>query len=340
MKIVQAELVAFEPEFSDGKAYVQSIAVQTKLYHSLLQVTTEDGLTGVGEVVRFSDAREDEADRADAATVQELIGATLSDIPPMLTDWNGRDVSFRSISFALDCAWHDLISQKTGVPVSALLGGPVTGDVPEILSLSAGPAAEATASIRANGGQAPVIQIKLGVDDLDTDMACVREVLSVLSENQLVLADFNGALPLDVALQAIPTLSHPQLIWEDPCKPYEDNVEVSRALPSPMMIDSSLWGLDMISRAIADRVQMVCIKPVKFGGLGAARTARDMCVAAGMKIRIDGPWAGQHYAHAALALAVGAPADQMIGSIDLTEPLDTEHKMIARPAPGRVGPAC
>ncbi len=106
-----------------------------------------------------------------------------------------------------------------------------------------------------------------------------------------------------------------------------------------MMIDSSLWGLDMISRAIADGVQVVCIKPVKFGSLGAARAARDMCVAAGMRIRIDGPWSGQHYAHAALSLAIGAPADQMIGSIDLAEPLDTGREMIAGSTPGRVGPA-
>ncbi len=339
MKITSAELVPFEPSFANGKAYVQSIAVQTKLYHSLLHITIEDGLTGTGEVVRFSDIREEEADRKDALTIKELIGAELSDVPRILVDWNGRDISFRSIAFALDCAWHDILSKQTGVPVSALLGGPVAGDVPEILSLSAGPVEETVASIIANGGQAPVVQIKLGVDDLETDMACVRDVLNVLNEDQLVLADFNGALPLDVALDAIPTLSDSKLIWEDPCTAYDDNVKVSRTLSSPMMIDSSLWGLGMISRAIADGIQVVCIKPVKYGGLAAARAARDMCVAAGMRIRIDGPWSGQHYAHAALALAVGAPVDQMIGSIDLTEPMDTDHEMIARPAPGRVGPA-
>ncbi|MBX2883877.1 MAG: mandelate racemase/muconate lactonizing enzyme family protein [Granulosicoccus sp.] len=339
MKITHAELVRFEPRFAGGKAYVQSIAVQTKLYHSLLLITTEDGLTGTGEVVRFSDVREEEADRMDVVTVKELIGIELSDIPRLLADWNGRDRRYRSISFALDCAWYDLLSQKSGLPVSTLLGGPAVGDVPEIFSLSAASVEETVASIFANDGQAPVIQIKLGVDDLNTDMTCVREVLTVLRPNQLVLADFNGALNLDTALKTIPTLSNPQLIWEDPCKAYEDNVKVAQALPSPMMIDSSLWGLDMISRAIADGVQVVCIKPVKFGGLGVARAARDMCLAAGMRIRIDGPWAGQHYAHAALALAIGAPADQMIGSIDLTEPLETDHEMIARPAPGRVGPA-
>ena len=68
------------------------------------------------------------------------------------------------------------------MPVSALLGGPVAGDVPEILSLSAGPVEEIVASIIANGGQAPVVQIKLGVDDLETDMACVSSI-SIDSDN-------------------------------------------------------------------------------------------------------------------------------------------------------------
>ncbi|MEM7206353.1 MAG: mandelate racemase/muconate lactonizing enzyme family protein [Pseudomonadota bacterium] len=340
MNIKHAELIPFEPRFSGGKAYVQSISVQTELSNCLLRITTDDGLMGTGEVVRFPHASIKEANNRDKVVVKKLAGVNFSAIPSVLRDWNSKGKAYKSLSYALDCAWHDLLSQRTELPLSALLGGALTNAVPEILSLSAGTAEETVTRIRANAGATPVVQIKLGVDDLDTDLATVSAVLAALHDHQRVLADFNGALALDVALDSIVTFAHPQLMWEDPCSTYEENVSVSRKMNAPMLIDSSLWGLEMISRAVADDVKAVCIKPAKFGGLGAARAARDICVAAGMNIRIDGPWAGQHYTYSALALAVGVPAPQLIGCIDLTEPLETEHDTIARPAPGRIGPAC
>lgn len=340
MKIAHAELSPFEPRFSDGKTYVMSTLEQSVIHHSLLTITTDSGVTARGEVARFSSVGRDDYERAEMRALAELEGVCLSDIPGLLNLWRQRGLPTRGISFALDSAWHDLLSQQTGLPLASLLGGPASGDVPEILSLSAGSVEDTVASIRADGGVSPVIQIKLGVDAIDVDVACVREVLSALESHQLVLADFNGALSVDTALSVLPGIADSRLMWEDPCLSYEDNLAVAPSLSSPMMLDMCLADLSIFARAIRDGLDVVCIKPAKLGGVSAARVARDMCVSAGLKVRIDGPWSGQLCAHAALALAIGIPHEQCIGSIDLTEPIDTERDMIAHPAPGRVGPAC
>ena len=339
MKIARAELVPFEPRFADGKTYVMSSAEHSVLHNGLLRITADSGLIGTGEVARFPATGSREYEQEEAKALAELGTLGLSDVPALLEDWRRRPMSMRGISFALDCAWHDLVSQQTGLPLASLLGGPATGDVPEILSLSAGSVERTVASIRADGGISPVIQIKLGVSDLDTDVGCVREVLSVLKEHQLVLADFNGALTVDAAVSALPGITDSRLMWEDPCASYEENLTVLRSLPTPMMVDMCLADLSTFARAICDGVEVVCIKPPKLGGVSVARVARDLCVSAGLKIRIDGPWSGQLCAHASLALAIGVPAEQCIGSIDLTEPIETDREMIAHPAPGRVGPA-
>lgn len=177
---------------------------QTVLYHSLLNITTDNGLTGTGEVAPFSSIIIEEYIPTEAQAMADLDGLDLADVPALLDDWRQRALSMRGISFALECAWHDLESQITGLPIAVLLGGPPRGDVPEILSLSADSVADTPARIRADSGVSQVIQIKLGVDDLDTDISYVREVLVALGKDQLVLADFNGALSVDAAAATLP----------------------------------------------------------------------------------------------------------------------------------------
>lgn len=336
MKIENATLSPLTLRFKGGREYVSSVAAMSEIPHRLLEVTLTDGTKGIGEIARYPPFNTRQTEEIEDAALAEIQGLDVAQVPTTLLDWQSMGPAMHGIAFALDCIFFDILSQQSGLPVSALLGGPISGAVPEVLSLSAGSADQLAHQIQADAGVRKTIQIKLGVGNLTEDLECVRKLLPILRPNQLLLADFNGALPLETALEELPFLTDGQLLWEEPCRSIEENIAVSQALDGRMMMDTCLSSLENVSKAAASGVYAAAIKPSRLGGLSVARVARDICAAAGLHIRVDGPWSGQIAAHAALSLAIGVPQNQIIGSIDLTEPLDTERNMIARPAAGYV----
>ena len=303
----------------------------------MLHLVLDDGSTTQGEVARYPLYNTAETELLEDSALLELKSASFGEVPEILQKWRSRGPELRGITFALDCAWHGLISHRAGLPVSSLLGGPAYGLVPEVLSLSAGPREELIQQIRADRGLTRVIQIKLGVGVLADELDTVRHILGVLDADQLLLADFNGSLSQSTALDILPSTTDPKLLWEEPCKSLDANIAVAEALSGHMMFDTCLTDLAAYIQVISAGAKYVAIKPALIGGLAIARTARDLCVAKGLKIRIDGPWSGQMAAGAALSLAIGVPKNQMIGSIDLTQALETKNDQILKPSFGWVG---
>jgi len=337
MQIDKATLTPLTLRFKGGKEYVSSVAAMSLIPHRLLEITLSDGTRGVGEISRYPPFNTPETEALEEAALAELQGCEFAQVPTLLNNWRSRGLATYGIAFALDCAWFHVLSQKTGLPVSSLLGGPASGAVPEVLSLSAGSTDHLIAQIQADAGARQTIQIKLGLADLREDMDCVRNILPTLRPNQLLLADFNGALSLDQALTELPQLMDERLLWEEPCKSIDDNIAVSQALGGRLMLDTCLTGIEKILLAVASGTCAVAIKPTRLGGLSLAKTACDICSAAGLQVRVDGPWSSQLAAHAALSVAIAVPPRNMIGSIDLTEPLETMRDLIVRPKAGYVG---
>ena len=336
-KVIKAELTPYPLKFKNGKTYQSAVTVMTAVDHRLLHLTFDHGLTAIGEVARYPLYNTNDTEALEDAALVELQAASFDDIPAIVEAWRLRGLALRGMAFALDCVWHQLTAHHQGCSVSSLLGGPGAGEVPEVLSLSAASQQDLIHAISTDGQSRQVVQIKLGVADLDEEMKTVERLLPLMKDDQLLLADFNGALSQDTALEILPRLTDPKLLWEEPCPTLDENITVARALKGQMMIDTCLTDLNAYEKAIAAGVQAVAIKPAFMGGLAAARAARDRCVSAGLRLRVDGPWSGQIAACAALSLAIAVPSHQMIGSIDLTQALDTENDQILRPRPGWIG---
>jgi len=129
-----------------------------------------------------------------------------------------------------------------GVPLVCLLGGAVDGDVATYLSLSSKAPGEMAAIVRAKGVSFSVIQAKLGIGEVSDDLHRVRAVIDAMSPDQMLLADFNGALSVEQGLAHLGKLDDPRLIWEEPCNTYEENLELARKLSAPFMFDQSMIG--------------------------------------------------------------------------------------------------
>lgn len=338
MRIIRVDIAPCEPVFS-GDGYAMSFIRHRQLHHRLVRLTTEDGSTGIGELVRNPRFDPTMVSVLEDERLPRLVGAALADIPGMISLWRAEGKELQGLAFGVDFAMFDLIGRRLGMPVSSLLGGATVADVPEYLSLSC-EAPEAMADVvRGAGAAFSVVQAKLGVGDLDADLDRVRAVLGAMAPTQALLADFNGALAPEDAIRRLPEIDDPRLIWEEPCDRYDDGARVARAIASPVMLDQCLRDAPTYFRAIKDQAAAaLVIKADAIGGLSAGRTVRDASAAVGIGVRIDGYWAGPVASAAALHLAVGAPAATLIGSIDLTEPMETERPHKIRPRPGRIAP--
>ena len=339
MRIVNIESLPFEPRFA-GDGYAMSFVNQTTLFDQLVRITLEDGSQGVGENVRWPVVPLDVAKAAEAEMLHELKGRTLANMVGLIRDWSAQGRAWRGLCFALDTAYYHLMSQKLGMPVVSLLGGKPQAKVPEYLSLSSEAPEDMAHLVRSKGKGFGVIQAKLGIGDVPDDLDRVRAVLEVMTQDQLLLADFNGAISVDEGLTWLAKVNDPRLVWEEPCNTYDENLELARKLSAPFMFDQSMIDLATYVRAVEDRAaHSVVIKPALMGSLSDARTARDMCAAASIKMRIDGPWCGQIGAWAALSLAVGTESGRVLASIDLTEPIETPRDLIMRNRPDCIAPS-
>ncbi len=339
MRIARAQLTELTLPYTGG-GFRMSFVHLTRHEGRLLRLVTEDRRTGFGEIARPLRVDRAKADLAEDACAAALAGRAVADIPALAADWRAEGRHLYGFVTAIETAWLDLIGSAAGVPVSALLGGPARREMPEYFSLSSSTPEAMAETVCARARDFPVIQAKLGIDDLETDMRRVEAVLAAMMPDQILMGDFNEALALDYARRALPAIRDPRLVWEEPCTGYEANLEVARAIGHPVMFDQCLTGLSVFMRAIGDgAAAILAVKPAPLGGMTVARTARDLAATAGIRIRIDGPWSGQIGAAAMLHLAMGAAPDLLTATLDVTAPLETPREMIRHPAPGRVSVA-
>ncbi len=337
MKIVAVETQPCAPRFK-GHGYTMSFVVQRELGHRYVRLITDRGTSGTGEVSRSPAWPRDEQCDLEDPCLEALVGINVADVPQLLRRWR-HNKRLTGVAFGVELAMLDLIGQSVDLPVSSLLDGPTTGTAPECLSLSSECPEQMAETIRTRGRDFPVVQSKLQGLDLDEDIRRVAAALGAIGPDQLLLADFNGALTPEVAVPVLRSLNDRRLIWEEPCETYEQNVEVARAIDGPLMFDQCLSNLATFVRAIEDRAAAaVVIKSDAIGGLSVGKTIRDMCTAAGMRFRIDGWWCGPIAAAGVLHLAIGAQDDALISTMELTDPIDTIKDHFHRPVPGQIGP--
>jgi len=339
MHLTNIEVIVFEPRFL-GSGYKMSFGNQTQLFHRLIRLTADDGTRGFGEFVHPAIYDLSEVIALEDAHLPNLEGISLADLPALLKKWRGGGKLVQGMVFGIELAMFDLIGRKLGVPVSSVLGGAVVSDMPEYLSLSSETPETMAAIVHEKGGPYPFIQAKLGVGDISMDLERVHAVLAAMRPGQKLLADFNCALQPDDAIRALPEIDDTRVMWEEPCEGYEENLAVARAIKSPVMFDQCLENISTFVRAIKDgAAAALVIKPDALGGLSVGRSARDICDATGMDVRIDGWWSGQIAGVGALHLAIGAQPSTMMATIDLTDPLNTSRDLIVKPVPGRIAPA-
>ena len=222
---------------------------------------------------------------------------------------------------ALDIALWDLTAQAAGLPLYRLLGGRQVESAPVYHSITC-VAPEEMARI-AREAQAEGIrhfQAKLGADDdWRADVARLEAIRDAVGPGPLVYGDWNCGATTLTAIRVAQAVRHLDVMLEQPCASLEACAEVRRVSGLAMKLDESVHDTGSILKAHAlGCVDVATIKLSKFGGLGAGRRARDLCLDLKIMVVVEDTW-GSDIATAAVAhLAAATPGRYLMAACDLS----------------------
>lgn len=302
---------------ADGKACAEVESV-------ILRLDSDEGLTGWGEVCpipRYLPAYARGVIPAIAELAETLIGADPVGPEALMARCEAALQGHRYAKSALDIALWDLTAKAAGLPLYRLLGGRQQQSAPLYHSITCvAPARMAEIAVAAREQGIAQFQAKLGADgDWQADVARLRAVREAVGPGPLIYADWNcGASRID-AIRVARAAAETDVMLEQPCQSLEACAEVRRASGLPMKIDEAAHDTESLLKAHGlGCLDAVAVKLSKFGGLGAARRARDLCLALESAMIVEDTW-GSDIATAALAhLAVATPQRALLAACDLS----------------------
>jgi cis-L-3-hydroxyproline dehydratase len=329
MKISKITVWDHRPIFRDGP-FVMSHVSQSNIVSRLIQITSDTGDPGVGEIIFPPSVPITEAEariNAEQNYLQDLIGQDLNELEKLIDQLSEREKSWRAVAFGLDTARTDLLARQQNCSFSELLGGAKAPSALDYISISEKSKSRLQRRLSITGPDR-VIQLKIGIGSIEEDCEQLNLTLESAAKNQTILADANGGWTIERALETIVRYNDARIIWEEPCSVYEYNAIVAERSGKAVMLDQCIIEREVALRAIDEnRVHSICIKPPVLGSLEHSRNIRDLCIEKGMPMRIDGPFCSRIANAAILNLALGAPDELLISGCDLCEPLIIDNNL-------------
>ena len=270
---------------------------------NIIQVRTDDGLIGLGEMPGGTHAQ------AELRTAAErLLGMDPFHRGCLRTLFPDRP----SVQSAFEVPCLDLAGRATGRSVAELLGGAVRSRIPLSAYLffkfatppdwlttdagrptASGPlgmhawgeavltpeamVAEAEAFVRRYGFR--VLKLKGGVLAPEQEVETLRLLRARFGPAYKLRIDPNGGWPVQDALRAIPALEQIELdYYEDPVDGMDAMAEVARRTTLPLATNMCVTGFDDLPAAVARRgVRVILADHHWWGGVGALADLGRMC---------------------------------------------------------------
>ncbi len=191
---------------------------------------------------------------------------------------------------AMDMALHDLWAKKLGQPLYRLWGLNPERCATSSYTVALADDEPAYRKLLETARDFPVVKLKLGSGNMDTDLQFTRLAMTTLSTAQICV-DANGGWSVDDALNIIPRLAEMGVMFvEQPIAKtnFEGWRTLRQQLPAdmpPLIADESVQGVESIL-PLAGLVDGINIKLAKCGGLRPARQMILLARAIGMRVMI------------------------------------------------------
>jgi cis-L-3-hydroxyproline dehydratase len=239
------------------------------------------------------------------------------------------------VKSALDVACWDILGKACGQPVATLLGGRFGDDFPLYRAISQdtpGAMANMVGVYRSQGYTK--FQLKVGGLNVETDIARIIEASKRLEPGDVLIADANTGWTQHDALRVAHAVRDVDVYIEQPCRTYEECLNVRRHTNRPFILDEVIDDIGMVVRGANDQaMDVINLKISKVGGLTPARQIRDLCVSLGIALTIEDTWGGDIVTAAIAHLAHSTPPEFLFTTTDFNSYVTVS---IADGAPQRV----
>ncbi|MBK1783597.1 mandelate racemase/muconate lactonizing enzyme family protein [Prauserella cavernicola] len=278
-RIVGARLRVLRAPVGDGIAMSFSPLRDRSIV--LVEVTTDDGLTGRGEswinyppwaaherIATLRDGVFPLLLGQDATRISALHKQLCSRLDPLGRQWGAPGPIRQAISGA-DLALWDLAGQRAGTAVSALAGGRVRDRLP-VYASSLGPSDVAAKARECVADGHTAVKVKLGFGRA-ADERNLAEAREAIGEDVALYADANQAWDVAEAVAMAPLLADAGVEWiEEPLRgnPLAGLEELHRRTGLPIATGENLYGVAEF-RDFAASPAIAILQPdlAKTGGL-------------------------------------------------------------------------
>lgn len=322
MKITRIRLYKTDLPYVDGNYVWGAGNAISVAKASVVVVDTDAGLQGCGEFTpcgeNYMVAHSEGVEALARLFAPHLLGEDPRQVARIerLMDQIVQGHGYAKAPF--DAACWDLLGQATGQPVWMLMGGKLTDGAPMYRVAPQRALNETIAEMdrhRASGYRQ--FQIKVG-GDWATDIDRIRETVPLLQPGEKAMADANQGWRVDDAIRVARATADLDFILEQPCKTYEECLQVRRITTQPMKLDECVTGLPAAQRIVHDRgAEICCLKISNLGGLSKARRVRDYLIDNRIPVVAEDTWGGEITSAALAHFAASTPADYLVNSTDL-----------------------
>lgn len=335
MRITKVE--TFQVRVPTKGDYRMARGVHDGLRSLIVRLYTDSGICGAGEAHQGVAGYSSETLGTMDAVVSQVYGPLLVgrdlDSPELLaTEIAAARCGNLFARCAVETALFDALGRARGLPVVAMLGGPVRKrlalsgsigiDEPDVM-------AEKAAAMVAAGYR--TVKIKVGTPDIIRDLARVRAVRKAVGDGVAIRLDANaGFTPTDATtfIRGLADLAIEYVEQPVGAEHLDAMAKLTRLAIVPILADESVHTPEDAYRFIAaGAVDAIKIKISKVGGYIAARKIIDIAESAGIKLVIGqgicSSLEAAAEAHLACAYPHVYPVAEMVGPAKLQGDLVT-----------------
>ncbi|MBO1074538.1 mandelate racemase/muconate lactonizing enzyme family protein [Roseomonas marmotae] len=291
MPIISAELRPCTQRQADAN-WSFARATVPELRGWVLVLTDEDGVTGLGyaHAIPAITTHGAGAEAALHFLRPLLLGRDPADLAAILDLVETALAGNRSVKAAIDMALHDLLARRSGLPLSALMGGRFRDRIPQSRILPIKQPAEmaaAAAGLVAKGYR--TLKLKLS-GEAELDARRVAEVRAAAGERTTLTLDPNQSYSAKGFIAAWRQLERHDIALVEqpvPAADWAGLALVTRSLPVPIEADETVESVADALRVVEGRVaDVVNLKLTKLGGVRNFVTAARLLEAGQITARM------------------------------------------------------
>jgi len=270
-------------------------------YHVMVQLTSNDGISGVGEACPLPDFSGETHD-----TIQKMIDKYYT---PLILDKDPFDLELIHKEFeykypynnaakaAIDMALYDLLGKTLDVPVYRLLGGLCRTHVEVGAALGIGkPSIVAHRAARYVEQGAKAVKLKVGIN-VKQDIDTVKAVRDTIGEGIHIRIDANAGYTVKEAMKVLTrTETFDVEYFEQPIAAWDrEGLSLLRKSSStPIMVDESICTIgDAVELIRSEAADFFGLKLIKHGGIYKTKKIAILAEANGIECVVISPWETQ-----------------------------------------------